>query len=210
MAILEGMRDRLEGLKKLKPSELRKLANERLSEAVLNEVGRARERVRELEQRYPSAGLREKAQRLVDGKKGTAGLVGGVSGVFGLASVPADLVVMTWLQLSLLVDIATLYKVNLKSPRARTELLDLFGYANGIGPLERAGPKVVGKLAGMLLEKGGLKTIGRSLPLVAAPVTAYLNNQHIQSVGDEAVRFYEGFAKAQEKTRQRKSGGASA
>jgi uncharacterized protein (DUF697 family) len=182
------------------------MADERLSDMVLEEVGRARTRVHELEQRYPSAGVREKAQRLVDSKKNTAGLVGGISGVFGLASLPADLVVMTWLQLSLLVDIATLYKVNLKNPRARADLLDLFGYANGIGPLERAGPKVVGKLAGVLLEKGGLKTIGRALPVVAAPLTAYLNNQHIQTVGDEAVRFYEGFAKAKEKTR--KAGGA--
>ncbi|HLL52054.1 MAG TPA: EcsC family protein [Myxococcaceae bacterium] len=201
MAILEGVKEQLEKLKGFSPAELRKLANERLSDAVVQEVGRARTRVLELEQRYPSAGLREKAQRLVDSKKNAAGLVGGISGVFGLASVPADLMVMTWLQLSLLVDIATLYKVNLKNPRARADLLDLFGYANGIGPLERAGPKVVGKLAGVLLEKGGLKTIGRALPVVAAPLTAYLNNQHIQTVGDEAVRFYEGFAKAKEKTR---------
>jgi uncharacterized protein (DUF697 family) len=202
MEILQGVKQQLEKLKGFNPSELRKLANERLSDAVVQEVGRARTRVLELEQRYPSAGLREKAQRLVDSKKNAAGLVGGISGVFGLASVPADLMVMTWLQLSLLVDIATLYKVNLKNPRARADLLDLFGYANGIGPLERAGPKVVGKLAGVLLEKGGLKTIGRALPVVAAPLTAYLNNQHIQTVGDEAVRFYEGFAKAKEKTKQ--------
>ena len=36
-----------------------------------------------------------------------------------------------------------------------------------------------------------------ALPLVAAPITADLNNQHIQHLGDEAVRFYEGFGKAQ-------------
>jgi len=199
MAILDDVTGRL---KKLSPSELKKMANARLSDAVLQEVGRARARVLAIEQRYPSAGNREKAQRLVDEKKSAAGLVGGISGVFGLASVPADLVVMTWLQLSLLVDIATLYKVNLKTHRARAELLDLFGYANGIGPLERAGPKVVGKLAGVMLEKGGLKAIGRALPLVAAPLSAYLNNQHVQQVGEEAIRFYEGFAKSHEKSRR--------
>jgi hypothetical protein len=56
-------------------------------------------------------------------------------------------------------------------------------------------------VAEVLLTKGGLQTIGRAMPLVAAPVTAYLNNQHIQQVGDHAVRFYEGFDKAHAKTR---------
>jgi hypothetical protein len=128
-------------------------------------------------------------------------MVGGVSGVFGLVSLPADLLVMSWLQIGLLVDIATLHGVNLKSPRARRELLDLFAYANGLGPLQRAGPKVLGKVAGKLLERSGLTTFGRALPLVAAPVTAYLNNRHIQSVGDQALRYYHGFRRAHEKRR---------
>jgi hypothetical protein len=151
----------------------------------------------------------------IDDKKSLAGMVGGVSGVFGLASVPADLIVMTWLQIGLLVDVATVYKVNLKSERSRQELLDLFGYANGVGPLQRAGPKVLGTVAGKLLEKGGQHLFGRAIPLVAAPVTAYLNNRHIQDVGEQAVNFYEGFTKAQQKTRERRTkkaagGGASA
>jgi hypothetical protein len=61
----------------------------------------------------------------------------------------------------------------------------------------------------MLLEKGGLHTLGRAMPLVAAPVTAYFNNQHIQMVGEQAVRFYEGFDKAHAKAkahRQKASG----
>ena len=44
-------------------------------------------------------------------------------------------------------------------------------------------------------------TNDRITVLVAAPVTAYFNNQHIQKVGDHAVRFYEGFDKAHAKTR---------
>lgn len=206
MALWDSVAERLAVLKMLSPSSLKKLADQRLSTLVVNEVSKARNRVADLEQRYPSAGVREKAQRLIDQKKSLAGMVGGVSGVFGLASVPADLLIMAWLQLSLLVDIATLYKVNLKTERSRGDLLDLFGYANGVGPMQRASPKVLGKLAGVLLEKGGLEWFGRSLPLVAAPVTAYLNNQHIQSVGDQAVRFYEGFDKASQKSRRHETG----
>ena len=129
-------------------------------------------------------------------------MVGGVSGVFGVITVPADLLVMVYLQLALLVEIATLYKVNLKSDRARQELLDVFGYANGIGPVQRATPKVMGKLAALALQKGGLETLGRAMPLVAAPISAYLNNHHIQQVGEQAVRHYDGFSAASAKSKK--------
>ena len=185
----------------LTPTHLKKLANQRLSDIVLTSVGRSRRRVAALARRHPSADPRELAQRLIEGKKEIASMVGGVSGVFGLISVPADLLVMSWLQIILLVDIATVYGVNLKSPRARKELLDLFAYANGIRPLQRAGPKVLGKVVGALLERKGLVTFGRALPLVAAPVTAYLNNRHMQAVGDQALHYYHGFGKAHAKRR---------
>jgi hypothetical protein len=201
MAFYDPFVERLSALKKLSPAELKKLASARLSDVVLQEIARSRARVTELEKRFPSASPKELAQHLIDGKKALAGMAGGVSGVFGLISVPADLLFMAWLQIILLVDIATLYKVNLKSERARNELLDLYGYTTGVGPVHRSGPRVLGKVAEVLLKKGGLQTLGRAMPLVAVPVTAYLNNQHIQKVGDHAVRFYEGFDKAHAKTK---------
>jgi uncharacterized protein (DUF697 family) len=188
-------------LKKLTPAELKKLASLQIGDLLDSEIPRARGRVGELKRLYPSAQTRELGQRLIDQKKAVAGMVGGVSGVFGLVSVPADLLVMAWLQLSLLTELATLYGVNLKSERSRNELFDFFGYANGVGPVGRTSPKLMSTVAARLLERGGLHSIGRALPLVAAPVTAYLNNKHIQEVGDEALRHYEGFGKAREKTR---------
>jgi hypothetical protein len=200
MAFFDPLAERVTFLRKLTPAELKRLADARLSDLVLRELASARKRVGELEQRYPSLPAREQAQHLIDAKKSLASMVGGVSGVFGLVALPADLLVMSWLQLSLLVDVATLYKVNLKSERSRGELLDLYGYATGVGPLQRSGPRVVGKLAEVALKRGGLHTLGRAMPLVAAPVTAYLNNQHMQRVGEHAVRYYEGFPKAHAKT----------
>jgi hypothetical protein len=206
MAFYDSITDKA---KMLTPAELKKLADAKLADLVQQEVPRARKRVADLEQRYPSAGTRERAQRLIDEKKHVASMVGGISGVFGLLGLPADLTVMAWLQLTLLVDLATLYKVNLKSERARNELLDQYGYATGVGPIQRSGPRVLGKVAEVLLKKGGMQVLGRAMPLVAAPVTAYLNNQHIQKVGDHAVRFYEGFDKAHAKTKQASSRKAS-
>jgi uncharacterized protein (DUF697 family) len=200
MSFYDPVLERLQFVKRLSATNLKRVADQRLSDMVLRELGRSRARVDFLQQRYPSAGPRELAQRLIDGKKGLAGMIGGVSGVFGIISVPADLLVIAWLQVILLVDVATLYKVNLKSERARRELLELYGYANGIGPVSRAGPKVLGKVASALLQRGGLRTIGRAVPLVAAPVSAYLNSRHLQQVGDEAVRHFEGFEKAKKKT----------
>lgn len=209
MAFYDPFVERLQAFKMLTPAELKKLAGAKLSDVVLQEIARSRTRVAELEKRFPSAAPKELAQHLIEGKKALASMAGGVSGVFGLISVPADMVFMAWLQIILLVDVATLYKVNLKSERSRGELLDLLGYANGLGPLQRSSPKVLGSLAARLLAKGGLPTLGRAMPLVAAPITAYLNNQHIQAVGDQALRFYEGFDKAHAKargSRQKKTG----
>ncbi|QSQ22374.1 hypothetical protein JY651_45880 [Pyxidicoccus parkwayensis] len=201
MGFYDSVAERLAFMKKLTPSEMKKLGSTKLSDIIHAEVARARVRVAELEKRYPNTPPKELAQRLIDEKKNLAGMVGGVSGVFGLVALPADLLFMAYLQIILLTDVATLYKANLKTERARGEMLDLFGYANGLGPLHRAGPKVMGKLAAMLLEKGGMHTLGRAMPLVAAPITAYFNNQHIQMVGEQAVRFYEGFDKAHAKAK---------
>lgn len=190
-------------LKQLTPARMKDLARARLEDVVLAEVARSRKRVAELERLYPSAGTRELSQRLIDSKKSLASTVGGVTGAFGLLGIPGDLVVMAWLQVVLVVDVATVHKVNLKGAQARAEVLDVVGYANGVGPLARTGPRLVGTLAGRLMERGGLKVFGRALPLAAAPISAYLNQRHIQQVGEQVVRFYAGLEKARVKTRKR-------
>jgi hypothetical protein len=171
-------------------AELEALASKRLETIILSEIGRARIRIADIERKFPSAKPREIAQRLIDSKKTLATTTGAISGLFGLVSVPADLVAVTYFQIVLLVELATLYQANLKSTRGRDELIDLLGYANGVGPIVRAGPKLLGRVALTLLERGGLPTLGRAFPVIAAPVTAYLNNQSIERVGDEAIRFY--------------------
>lgn len=189
-------------LKNLSPSKLKSLANAQLSELIDKEAVRARASLDDFQQRYPSAGPRELSQRYIDSRKQMAGVLGGVTGVFGVASVPVDLLGMVYLQMALLVEIATVFKADLRAERGKKDVLDLFGYANGIGPVQRASPKVLGSLASMVLAKTGLKAIGRAMPLVAAPISAYLNNQHIQRVGDSAIRHYDGWLHAQEKAKR--------
>lgn len=172
---------------------IRGLAREQLSRLYFDELVRARRRVDELRERYPSAGTPELAQRLIDAKKTWAGAGGALSGLFGLVSVPADLALVTVLQLSLIIEIALLHKANLKSERARGEVFDVLGYANGrdtVNLASRVGPKLLGRLAKRMLSRGGLEALGRAVPIVAAPLSAHLNNRDIQRAGSSALRFY--------------------
>ena len=168
-------------------------AKARLQRFYLDELQRARRRVDELREKYPSATDPELVQRLIDSKKTWAGTGGAVSGLFGLFSLPADIALVTTLQLSLIIEIALLHRVNLKSDRARGEVLDLLGYANGVDQLHlalRAGPKLIARIAQALLARKGLMSLGRALPVLAAPISAHINNRDIQRAGEAAQRFY--------------------
>ena len=172
---------------------LPQLAKEKLGKLYLDEIGRARRRVDDLRTRYPSAQPQEVAQRLIDSKKTWASTGGAVSGLFGLVSVPADIAFVTALQLSLIMEIALVFKANLKSTRARGEVFEVLGYSNGadtVNLASRAGPKLFARIAETALAKRGLVSVGRALPVIAAPVVAYLNNKDIQRAGEAALRFY--------------------
>lgn len=202
MGFFDPLVNQWKTVRQLSPSKLNRLARVRLSDLVEHETIRAHGRVDALRQRYPSAGERELSQHFIESKKQVAGMVGGITGVFGVATVPLDLVGMAYLQISLLTEVGVVFKADLKSERGREELLELFGYSNGIGVAQRASPRVLGSVAALLLRRGGLVTLGRAMPLVAAPISAYLNNQHIQRIGDAAVRHYDGWVHAHEKQRQ--------
>lgn len=172
---------------------LNELARERIGQVYLAEIVRCRKRIDGLREKYPSATPQELAHRLTDTKKNWASTGGAISGLFGLISLPADLAFVTLLQLSLIMEIALLHRVNLKSDRARAEVLEVLGYSNGADTVNlagRAGPKVLARVAEKMLAKGGLAQLGRAVPVVAAPLVAYLNNRDLQRAGEAALRFY--------------------
>ena len=172
---------------------LTELAKQRLWRVYVAEIARCRRRVDELREKYPSASAQELAQRLTDTKKTWASTGGAVSGLFGLALVPADLVFVTVLQLTLIMEVSLVHRVNLKSDRARDEVFEVLGYSNGADTVNlagRAGPKVLARVAEKVLTKRGLAQFGRVVPILASPVVAYLNNRDLQRAGEAAVRFY--------------------
>src|SRR6478672_3933272 len=143
-SLFDPVTDAIAQLKTFTPGNLKKLGNARLSDLITNEALRSKKRVADLTARYPSADVKELCQRLIDNKKHIAQLSGGISGALGLLSVPPDMLIMAWLELSLTTDIATLYKANLKGERGRQEILDLFYEMNGIPAFQRESPKVLG------------------------------------------------------------------
>lgn len=163
---------------------------ERVAELYLAEIARARARVKAVKGKNPSAHAAELAKHLIDAKKQLAASGGVVGGLFGLASLPAELAFVTYLQLSLIVEIALAYNHNLKSERARDEVLTLLFATSRLRLPANAGVRLVGRAAGRALLRRGFALLGRSVPVVAAPVSAAINHRWLQRTGDEAVRFY--------------------
>ncbi len=166
------------------------LARTRLDRLILDEIERGRPKLRRLERRLPDLPKKELARMLIDEKKAYAGTGGMVSGFFGLLALPADLLLVTFLQLRLIIEVGLLYRVDLKSERGQREVLEVLGRGNGVGPIYRAGPTVFGRLALRLLERKGLPSLGRAVPLISAPISVWLNGRDIQRVGDEALRVW--------------------
>lgn len=172
-------------------TKLRRLFDTRLESFVDAEAVRGRARVDELREAYPSASSREIAQHLISAKKTLAATFGGVTGVFGLITIPVDLAGMLYMELALLVEIAIAYRVPVKTPSAKEELLELFRYVNGVSPAGRSAPRIFGDVSRVYFLRRGFTRLSTAVPLVAAPVTAYVNNRHIQRIGEAAIRHYE-------------------
>lgn len=170
---------------------IRELAESRFEGWVLSEVGRSRARIGELREKFPSATHQELASRLIEAKKKWAATGGAVSGLFGLALLPADLALVAYLQLSLIVDLAVLSGKNVKSARAREEILEVLSASNStIGLASRASPKATARIAERFLAARGFRFFSRAFPVVAAPLSAALNNRDLEKAGEEALRHF--------------------
>jgi hypothetical protein len=170
---------------------IREFTESRFEGWVLSEVGRSRTRIRELREQFPSASHQELANRLIEAKKRWAATGGAVSGFFGLLLLPADLALVAYLQLSLIVDLAVLCDRNLKSTRAREEMLEILSAVNStVGIASRASPKATARIAERFLAARGFRFLGRAFPFVAAPLTAALNNRDLEKAGEEALLRY--------------------
>ncbi len=162
-----------------------------LDEWLLQQVARSRLRIAELERAHPGLDRPQLAQRLIDEKKQVATGGGAVVGMFGLAAIPADLALVAWLQVQLAIELAVLHGVNLKARTGRAELLDVLGFRESdLASVLRAVPLVTGRVSAAFFRRLGWRTVGRAVPVLAAPITAFVNGRDIQRIGDEAMRRF--------------------
>ena len=189
-------------LQKLRPFRFAKLRHRTFQALLARSLPGAKEKVARLKELYPEASPRELAYKLLEEKKTLASLAGGVSGSLGFVGIPMDMVAMTWLQASLLAEIASLFEINIHTARSAQEALELLNKANGLPLWWRMLPKTLGGAAALLSKRLGTFGFGKAIPLLSAPLSAYFNHRHLQAVGEEAIRRYNSFPQARQKLRQ--------
>ncbi|MBM4378255.1 MAG: hypothetical protein FJ086_02990 [Deltaproteobacteria bacterium] len=155
------------------------LSRERLYAVLAAEGLRSRARVTAVRARFPAAEPRDVARHLMTRKRRLGVLSSGAAGLLGALSIPPSLALTAWLELSLLLDVATAYGLDVRRGTGAEEVLALFASARGVSAVKREGPRLLGQLG--------------------APVSAWMAGRHLQQVGEAAVRHFEGFRRLQQR-----------
>ena len=171
-------------------SNPRPTARSRLRQLIQEERKRAQWHIDLIKRSEPYASKDRVAHLILERWRRVAMVEGGVTGAFGLAGVPLNLLLFAYCQLAVVVSIAETYGVALEGEAGEAALLEVIGRAHGIEDLVRASPRVLGALARALAVRHGLGTIGRMVPVVASPISAELNRRELQRTGREALRRF--------------------
>ena len=165
-------------------------ARTRLRHLIQQERRRAQWHIDLIKRAEPYASRDRVAHLMLERWRRLATVEGGLTGAFGLAGVPFNLLLFTYFQLAVVVSIAETYGVALDGEAGEEALLDVLGRAHGIEDLVRSSPRVLGALARALALRHGLGTLGRLVPLLAVPISASLNRRELQRIGNEALRRF--------------------
>lgn len=181
---------------------LRRLLEGRFEAWLLAELPDSRERVRLVRERHPETTLREQARHLVDDRRRRAAAGGAALGLLGWIGLPAEGALVATMQMTLIVDIATLCGKNLKSARARQDLWRVFESARAGS--STGGPSL-GSAARKILSSSAVRLAGRAMPLVGMTMGAVEDQRAMQRAGDSALRAFEDVPKAVRLLRSRQA-----
>ena len=165
-------------------------ARSRLRQLIQSERRRAQWHIDLIKNVEPYASKDRVARLILERWRGVATVEGGLTGAFGLLGVPANLLFFAYCQLAVVVSIAEAYGVALDGEAGEKALLEVIGRAHGVDDLVRASPRVLGALARALAVRHGLGTLGRMVPMVAAPISARMNRVELERTGTEALRRF--------------------
>ncbi len=171
-------------------SSIKENARKRLGELIAQERKRAQLHIRLIRQNEPAASNDRVAQVIVDRWVKIATVEGGITGTIGFAGIPLNFMIFAYMQLAMVVSIAEAYQVLLEGESGEEAVVDVIGRAHGVEDVIRAGPRVLGAIAKALALSRGLSTLGRLIPMVAAPISAKLNEREMSKVGREALRRF--------------------
>lgn len=162
----------------------------RLRQLIQTERRRAQWHIDLIKKSEPYASKDRVAHLILDRWRSIATVEGGLTGAFGLAGVPLNILLFAYCQLAVVVSIAEAYGVALDGEAGESALLDVIARAHGIEDLVRASPRVLGALARALALRHGLGTLGRMVPMIAAPISASLNRRELERTGNAALRRF--------------------
>lgn len=162
-------------------------ARRRLQAFIAQERERAQFHIDLIKHSEPGISQDRLANLLLDRWTKLAKVEGGVTGVLGFLGVPLNLLLFSYCQLAVTVAIAEAYGIELRGESGEDAIVDVLGQVHGIQDMIRSSPRVLGALARALAVRHGLGTIGRVIPLVAAPVSAHLNEREMKKVGAAAM-----------------------
>ena len=138
----------------------------------------------------PSAKRDRVAKVMLERWTKVASLEGGITGAFGVIGVPVNFLLVVYFQIALVVSIAEAYGFELEGESGEDALLSVVGRAHGMEDIVRASPRILGAIAKTLLLRHGMSLLGRLVPLVAAPLSAKLNERDMVRIGGEALRRF--------------------
>lgn len=165
-------------------------ARTRLRDLIGQERQRARLHIELIRRTEPVASSDRVAHLILERWTRVASVEGGITGALGIIGVPINFLLVAYFQLAAIVSIAEAYGIALDDDAGEAALLSVIGRAHGFEDLVRASPRILGSLAKALALRHGLGTLGRLVPLAAAPISARLNERDMIRIGDEALRRF--------------------
>lgn len=165
-------------------------AKRRLRDLIEQERRRAQFHIDLIRRSEPNASNDRVAHVMLERWTRLAAVEGGLTGAAGLFGVPLNFLLFSYAQVAVVVSIAEAYGIGLEGKAGEDALLEVIGRAHGMPDLVRAGPRVLGALARAFALRHGLGTLGRLMPMVAAPISATLNRRGMARIGRHALERF--------------------
>jgi uncharacterized protein (DUF697 family) len=165
-------------------------ARARLRDLIESEKGRARAHIALIRRTEPDASSDRVAQVVLDRWVKVAQVEGGVTGALGFVGVPVNLILFVYFEVAVIVSVAEAYGKVLEGEGGEDVVLEVLARVHGFEDVVRTTPRVVGAIARTVALRHGFATLGRFVPLIAAPIAARLNEREMKSLGLEALRRF--------------------